>query len=153
MWFLWGIICQRFQIEITHQRNASGKKAVFMSYVWLTILFLYQNERPYWKKSQVTRPYCVRGLKEHTSRVQEGTKPFLCDSCEALKLNIKGMLGGKKPFSCPMCGSQFYFSTRMKDHIEKESKIARPYCVRGLKEHTSRVHEGTKPFLCDTCEE
>ena len=92
-------------------------------------------------------------MKEHTSRVQEGTKPFLCDSCEALKLNIKGMLGGKKPFSCPMCGSQFYFSTRMKDHIEKESKIARPYCVRGLKEHTSRVHEGTKPFLCDSCEE
>ena len=40
--------------------------------------------------------------------------------------------------------------TRMKDHIEKESKIARPYCVRGLKEHTSRVHEGTKSFLCDS---
>merc|ERR1712051_630000 len=92
-------------------------------------------------------------LKEHTSRVQEGTTPFLCDSCEALKLNIKGMQAEKKPFSCPMCCSQFYFSTRMKDHIEKESKIARPYCVRGLKEHTSRVHEGTKPFLCDSCEE
>ena len=44
------------------------------------------------------------------------------------------MQGGNKPFSCPMCGSQFYFSTRMK-------------------EPTSRVHEGTKPFLCDSCEE
>ena len=81
------------------------------------------------KKSQVERPYCVRGLKEHTSRVHEGTKPFICDSCKEsfakyskLKLHIKGMLGGKKPFSCPICGSQFYFSTRMKNHIEKNHK-------------------------------
>ena len=43
------------------------------------------------------------------------------------------MDGGKKPFSCPMCGSLFYFSNTMKDH-------------------TNRVHEGTKPFLCDSCE-
>ena len=129
MWFLWGIICQRFQIETTHQRNARGKKAVFMSYVWPKILFLYQIERPYWKKSQVGRLYCVRGLKEHTNRVHEGTKPFLCDSCEEsfakhfkLKPQIKGMQGGKKPFSCPMCCSQFYFSTTMQDHIIKNHK-------------------------------
>ena len=81
-----------------------------MSYVWLTILFLYQ-------------------MKDHTNRVHEGIKPFLCDSCEEsfakdfkLKLHIKGMQVEKKPFSCPMCGSQFYFSTRMKDHIEKNHK-------------------------------
>ena len=93
-------------------------------------------------------------MKDHTNRVHEGTKPFLCDSCEEsfakdfkLKLHIKGMQGGKKPFSCPICGSQFYFSTTMKDNIEKKPQVARPYCVRGLKEHTSRVHEGTKPFL------
>ena len=61
--------------------------------------------------------------------------------------------GKKKLFSGLMCGSQFYSSTRMKDHIEKKSQVARPDCVRGLKEHTSRVHEGTKPFLCDSCEE
>ena len=61
------------------------------------------------KKSQVAKPYCVRGLKEHTSRVHEGIKPFLCDSCEEsfakdskLKLHIKGMQEGKKPFSCPI---------------------------------------------------
>ena len=94
-------------------------------------------------------------MKEHTSRVIEGTKPFLCDSCEEsfakdskLKLHIKGMQGGKKQFSCAMCGSQFYFSTRLKDHIEKKSQVERLYCVRGLKEHAIRVHEGTKPFLC-----
>ena len=41
-------------------------------------------------------------MKEHTSRVHEGTKPFLCDSCEEsfakdskLKLHIKGMQGGE----------------------------------------------------------
>ena len=39
-----------------------------------------------------------------------------------LKLYIKGMQGGEKPFPCPMCGSQFYFSARMKDHIEKNHK-------------------------------
>ena len=80
-------------------------------------------------KSQVAILYCVRCLKEHAIRVHEGTKPFLCDSSEEsfakdfkLKLHIKGMQGGKKPFSCPMCGSQFYFSTSMKDHIEKNHK-------------------------------
>ena len=63
------------------------------------------------------------------AKVHEGTKLYLCDSCEEsfakdskLKLHIRGMHGGKKQFSCPMCGSQFYFSTRLKDHIEKNHK-------------------------------
>ena len=90
-------------------KECKGEKAVFMSYVWLTILFLYHNERPYWKKSQVARLYCVRGLKEHASRVHEGTKPFLCDSCEEsfakdfkLKLHIKGIQGEKSRFHAYM---------------------------------------------------
>ena len=41
----------------------------------------------------------------------------------------------------------------MKDHVEKKSLVARPYCAKGVKEHSSRVHEGTKQFLCDSCEE
>jgi KRAB domain-containing zinc finger protein len=74
---------------------------------------------------------------------------------------------GKKPFPCSQCESQFYFSTRLKEHIEKvhEGKTSvNSKCevcnkqfisVRGLKEHISRVHEGKKPpkkFKCDLCD-
>ena len=110
MWFVWGIIYQRFQIETTHQRNTNGKK-------------------PFSCPMCGSQFYFSTRMKDHTNRVHEGTKPVLFDSCEEsfakgskLKSHIKGMQGGKKLFSCPMCGSQFYFSTTMQDHIEKNHK-------------------------------
>ena len=74
-----------------------------------------------------------RGLQKHTSRVHEGKKPFQCQDmyvivvrniCQKFTIEITYPWSEleKKPFPCPQCGLQFYFSTRLKKHIPKSHK-------------------------------
>ena len=57
------------------------------------------------------------------------------DKDSKLKLHIKGMQGRKKPFLCAMCGSQFYFTTKLYDHIETNHESQDITVSKGLKEH------------------
>ena len=81
-------------------------------------------------------------LKVHIRTVHEGQKPFKCTICDAsfarsgnLKKHVATVHERKKPFQCTLCG----VSWRVSHNCANKTS---------LKTHDATVHEDQKPFKC-----
>jgi uncharacterized Zn-finger protein len=109
------------------------------------------------------------GKKNMQQHVHEGKKSFKCPSFEsrftskqAVNFHISSYHEKKKPFQCSICAVSF---TRKYIFVKyaccfnswKKKTYTCSICDSSfsqsgsLRKHISSVHEGKKPYTCDTC--
>ena len=103
-------------------------------------------------------------LQYHIETVHEGKKPTSEKLDCSLNNYVVSIHEGKKQFQCNICDSKYtskqgllyHLITRVHDKIDKNFQCnicSNTFTSQnGLQYHLKSVHEGEKPFSCETCQ-